>query len=99
MGWRLKERAFWHYPLHHWTGAPSFAFFAKGGIVKSHPPTESRLVPWKTWVFRPRPGARRNPGLKSETWATLSIPREMYGGAIKRRKARTHLHGADAQQK
>jgi len=25
------------YPRHHWTGAPSFALFAKGGVVRSHP--------------------------------------------------------------
>jgi hypothetical protein len=31
------------------TGAPSFAFFAKGGIVRSHPqpPTESKPVPFE----------------------------------------------------
>ena len=30
-----KERAFGLYPLHQSSGAPSFAFFAKGGIFRS----------------------------------------------------------------
>jgi hypothetical protein len=36
---RLADSAFGLYPRHQSTGAPSFAFFAKGGIVDSHPST------------------------------------------------------------
>jgi hypothetical protein len=41
------------------TGAPSFALFAKGGIVRSHPLTShaKQLVPFETWVS-PRSGSR-----------------------------------------
>jgi hypothetical protein len=68
-----KEHAFGLYPLHESTGAPSFAFFAKGGIVRSYPSTSNGKQTCSLGKgFRLGPFVRRNPGLESETWATHS---------------------------
>ena len=61
-----KELAFGLYSLYQSTGAPSFAFFAKGGIVRSRPapPTTSGRVPKQTW-FLSQMGPIRNTHSKS----------------------------------
>jgi hypothetical protein len=71
---RLRWWPFWLYPVHSPTGAPSFAFFAKGGIFKSHPLTShgSRPCSLGGLVFPPKWSEPQHPGLKSETWATHS---------------------------
>ena len=40
-GWQVEgqRNRSWPCPLHSSTGAPSFAFFAKGGMIRSHPST------------------------------------------------------------
>jgi hypothetical protein len=52
------------------TGAPSFAFFAKGGIVRSHPLTSHGK---QTCSLGDLGISARASLLKSETWATHLI--------------------------